>query len=120
VAKSRAVAVRTRFVTRHRTHHKAKMTIPIGIVLGLAPTVFAGIEGYRFWNDSNGQAPGIRSGMERAILGLTGYNAWAKKWYPSQAYTLPPLIAGLVAHYAANKFGLNRTLAKMNIPFIRI
>lgn len=101
-------------------HYTRKPTISIAVIGGLMPTITAGINGFTKWTDSNGGNPGLQSAMERVAQSLTGYNAWDKKWHPSQATGIPPLLGGIAVHYLAQKSGVNRMIARAGIPFLRI
>jgi hypothetical protein len=121
------MATATRAISRRRSarrytfrsvRHRAKhMTVSLAILAGLAPTAAFAIEGFRIGGDQGG----LVEAMHRVTMRLTGYE-WkgggfsmgelAKGW--------TPLLAGAVAHKLANRFGVNRMLAKSGIPFIRI
>jgi hypothetical protein len=63
---------------------------------------------------------GFEEAAHRVTMRLTGYNMRAGNWYGSELIRgWTPILAGMVAHKLANKFGLNRAIRKA-IPFVEI
>lgn len=86
----------------------AKMTIPLALAAPL------GVAGIRVGKD-------LASGeYANAVQDVTGFDASGKFHWPELVKTYGPVVAGLVMHKAANKFGVNRALANAGIPLIRI
>lgn len=90
---------------------RPSVTIPLTIVAGSAPFLSG------LWGRRNAGAKDIGIFMTAA---WTGY-------VPGQGFNhirmqegALPFGVGLLAHKIANKLGVNRTLAKMRIPLIRI
>lgn len=116
---TKAVAKRrTRTVYVRRAARRAKnMTIPLAIVAGFAPTAMFALEGFQI----PGSEGGIKEAAHRLTMRMTGYEwkgggfSWAQLM---EGWT--PLILGVVAHKAANRFGINRMLGRMGVPLLRI
>jgi hypothetical protein len=115
MAKSRAVAVRTRYVSRPRRSYSRRRgvfggkKIPVAVIAGAAPGVAWAIDSA---SQGNWQGAG-----ERLLAAYTGYEWGYKKFTPFYLNKgLYPLIGGFVIHAAANYFGLNRMIAKFNLP----
>ena len=116
--------IRYRNFRTKRTHHKAKMTIPLAVIAGFVPGVVDGVKN----GMNNGWGGGADSGsatMLGSFLGIqtpdaqhvyhTGaWSTWRLK------YGLYPVIAGFAIHWGAQKFGVNRMLARAKIPLLRI
>jgi hypothetical protein len=102
---------------RHIKHTKKKFTIPLAIVAGFVP---AGMDIYNNMPNFNNNV--LASGAH-TVAGLIGYDTVGKKYVGlSQAKSagLYPIILGFGAHWAAQKFGVNRMIARAGIPLIRI
>lgn len=85
-----------------------KMTLPIA---ALAPVAMAGVaSGKALIEGDTWMSQYIFTGIDR-----NGHFYW-----PRVAQTYAPMVAGLVAHKVANRFGLNRALANAKIPMLRI
>lgn len=97
----------------NRQYHKPKMQISLAIVAGLIPP------GVRAW--AQFQAGGIQAAGESLSRDFTGYNPANNTWsLGSLKAGLLPLIAGILVHKVANKFGVNRAIGRTGLPFIRI
>jgi len=98
-----------RYFVRRRVHHKAKFTLPIvalgGLAVGIADTI-----------------PHIKPGQ---------YNMALYRWIPYDTSTgkfttvglkkgLYPALGGFAVHYLANFLGINRMLSRAHVPVIRI
>jgi hypothetical protein len=98
-----------------RAYHKPKVTIPLAIVAGFAPTVVRAVQ------DSNSfKNPG--NFFKRITYNFTGINMWANNKFEMAGIKAGwlPLGVGLLAHVLATKLGINRALARSGIPFVRI
>lgn len=105
---------RSYFPRRFRRYHKKKMTVPIAPVIGMVTQALSnGVQNSLMQGDWNG----AMTGLKWNYLGIDAngnFNgvALVTNWTPT--------IVGMAAHIAANKFGLNRILAKNNVPYVRI
>jgi len=102
---------------KERKHFTRQTTVSLGIILGLAPGVV------NVFNTT--QKYGINEGMRYATQIYTGYNPADGSFHiaGSASHTrdgLMPLLAGFGLHVAAQKFGINRMIARAGIPFVRI
>ena len=110
----------TRTVTRYRTRtvrakrrSKAGFTLPLAVVGGFAPLAVHALDDYQV-----GGLPHLGKGLAVRTTGYmidTGKFEWS---YLGQG--LFPILAGLLVHKVAGKLGVNRTLARAGIPFVRI
>ena len=106
------VKYRNRFMSK-RHHKRPGMTVPVAVLAGFAPLGVAAIDGYKY-NGAKGLA-------KRVTLGMTGYNIEDGHWYPTEmAKIAAPIVAGLVIHKLAGRFGINRALASAGVPFLRV
>jgi len=113
----------TKTITRYRnppkrrTHRRAKTTIPLAVVAGFMPMAV------RFVQNATG-GEGIDYAGKRALEDLTGYRVEDGKWSlgsdHTSGYGLWPILVGFGVHMAAQKFGLNRIIARAGIPLVRI
>lgn len=98
--------------TRKKSHRRSKkITIPLAVVAGFLPGALRLKNHMTSFQDFGQEA-------SRIFLGYTPSDGTFKPQL--MTYGTLPIVIGFVAHYAANKFGLNRVLARANIPFIRI
>jgi len=95
-------------------HKKPQFTIPFAVVAGFLPAVNYA----RTWAPSLGWA----GALSHTGQGLIGYDGIAKRWSFAQAKAAGSgaIIAGFSIHWAANKLGINRMLARMRVPIFRI
>lgn len=110
--------------TKRKMHHKAKMTIPIAIVAGFVPGVLDVIHNgtTNGWTGSSesgmstllGDFMGIQTKEAQEVYHVGGWSPWRLK------YGLYPAAAGFLMHWGAQKFGINRMIARAGIPLIRI
>jgi len=103
--------VRTRrvYVRPKRRYRKPKMTIPVAVVAGFAPLAVNTVS----WV----QDLGWTTGLGTAASTLTGYNLATGSWNMAQMrFGTLPIMIGLIVHKLANKFGLNRQLARTGLP----
>lgn len=108
---------RPTYFARPRHRSKAKMTVSLALLAGLAPTAAFAIEGFRI----GGTEGGIVEAMHRITMRLTGYE-WKGGGFSSAQLMMgwTPLLMGGLAHMAANRLGINRMMSRAGIPFIRI
>lgn len=90
-----------------------KKTLPIAPLLGMGTLALWSYDGWR--------AGGLNSGMNRLLLGLTGYDRADGTVKPKyMRHGTLPIILGLLAHKAAGSLGFNRALGRAGVPYIRI
>jgi len=99
---------------RKGNHHKPKMTISLAMVGGFAPVVVDTINCVSRY--------GIKEAPHVFAYHFAGINTWDDNRFSfavlMKGWT--PIIAGIIAHKLANTLGINRTLARMGIPLVRI
>jgi hypothetical protein len=102
---------------RRRTHHKAKFTIPLAIVAGFAGGPVASTIAYKNRSGDWGKAlmweGGSLVGYDTENSRYAGYSQMVKAG-------IYPLAIGFAGHFIAQKFGINKMIARAGIPFIRI
>jgi hypothetical protein len=115
---TKAIARRRPRYFARRTHSRAKhMTVSLAILGGLAPTAAFAIEGFKVGGDQGG----IVEAMHRVTMRLTGWEWKGGGWSAGEmAKGWTPLLIGALAHKAANRFGINRMIARAGIPLVRI
>lgn len=104
---------RVRHYASRARHRVSKMTIPLAPVLGILGTPAV----------SNAIAAGMQGNFTGAItyarglagLGQSGAFDWSTFWA-----NWTPMLAGILAHKAAGKLGINATLGRAKIPLLRI
>ena len=102
--------------TKRKMHRKKQFTLPLAVVAGFLPMAF---DAYNS-RDSQG---GLAKSIPHTIAGaLIGYDTIGKKFAMANWTQAggPAIWAGFGVHYAAQKLGLNRMIARAGIPFIRI
>lgn len=114
MAKSRAVAIRTRTrtVVRRARRKIGQRKIPLAVMAGLWPGASFAIQ-----NPEHS----FRQGMERVIWTYAGLVTWESKPRfdgSGLKYGLIPLAGGVLAHWLANVTGLNRAISR--IPYVQI
>lgn len=98
---------------RARGRSKAAFTLPIAVLLGMAPLASQGMGGY--------QAGGFKGAAKQMTLALTGFNTDDSKFYPEWLKAgLYPMLVGFGVHWIAGRIGINRALSSARIPLIRI
>jgi hypothetical protein len=115
---TRAIARRSRTVYLRRAHRRAKsMTIPLGVIAGLAPTAMFALEGFQL----PGTQGGIKEAGHRLTMRMTGYE-WKGGGFSGGELMKGwmPILLGVFAHKAANRLGINRALARSGVPLLRI
>lgn len=106
--------MRRRRALRRRTHRRAKPTVSLAMIAGLAPAVGKEIEAYR--------TGGFGGVLQWASILTTGFDPADGQWKPGLAVRnfYGPLAIGYAAHTLASRLGINRALARAGIPLARI
>lgn len=108
-SRSRAVAVRTRYVSRPRSRRSGNgggRKVPLAVVLGMVPGVTFALS-----------APDNTQKLDRFVSSYTGYFPSNGQFNKAMlSFGLYPLIVGFMAHGLAGAFGINRWVAKMRLP----
>ena len=120
--------VRRRYFSRaRRVFHKAKPTVPLGVVIPLVSSFM--IEPTQGWMSPLTTAQAIASGQTQYTknLGDQLLNGWlfmdSSKGYTfdlSKGLYTKMMLGGLAVHWLAGKLGLNRALGRAKIPLIRV
>ena len=92
---------------------KRKMTIPLAIVGGFVPLTLNLIDGYK--------VKGVSGVLDRlpGVFGVETDGTFVG-WSVMQKRGVPAIAGGFLAHYLAQKLGINRMIAQAGIPLIRI
>lgn len=99
-----------------RRRARPKMTIPLAPVISL---IFPAQKAYHVYTETGSIESGIRNWFAY-YTGWTG-NPGSGPYEPAYLkYGLFPLAIGLAAHAIAGKLGINRTIARAHIPYVRI
>jgi len=111
---TKAIARRRRVYTvRGRSRSKAKARIPLAVLAGFVPLAVFGYEGFK--------VGGLENATRRVAQRLTGYDSTAHVFIWKELMAgWGPILTGLIVHKAAQKFGLNRAIARAGIPFVSI
>ena len=111
MAPKTVVRYRNRPVKKSRA--RRKFTVPIAVVAGLLPGLTYMTAGY---------TGGGFNGMARAAsVAWTGFDPVSHTWqFQNMSRGMFPLLIGFVVHKAASLFGINRGLASMGLPIVRI
>jgi hypothetical protein len=98
---------------RGGTTRKTKMTFPLAVALGFVPLLARGVNDFR--------AGGV-AGLSNTVSAIVPYDVNAKKIsFANLSSGLYPIIAGFLLHkIVGGGLGLNRALARMGIPMLRI
>jgi hypothetical protein len=97
--------------TSKRSYRKKGITIPIGIVAGLAPGAMG------VWQRRDNMA----NALDFIANAYTGVSPQSGKFNAgSLRFGLLPLVAGFAVHKIAGMVGINRALAGAGVPYIRI
>jgi len=99
---------------RHVGHRAKHMTLPLAIIGGFVPMGVDLISAYK--------VGGVEAALGHVSLCTTGYDPSDSKWKPMFAVQklYGPLLLGAIVHKAANRLGINRMIASMGIPLIRV
>lgn len=103
-------------MAKRKIHSKRKITVPLAVVAGFMPMAFDA------WNTRESQG-GLAKSIPHSVAGaLIGYDTVGKKFTMANWTQAggPAIWAGFGVHYAAQKLGLNRMIARAGIPFVRI
>jgi hypothetical protein len=99
-----------------KKRHKPKMTVSLATLAGFVPTGGYALAGFR-----RGGEAGLTEGIARITVRLTGYSITEEKFHGSElARGWGPVLLGFGVHKLANKIGINRQIARMGIPLLRI
>jgi hypothetical protein len=112
---TRAIARRRpRMIMRRVGHRAKKMTIPLAIVGGFVPMGADLISAYK--------VGGLEATLGHVSLCTTGYDPADDLWKPMFAVKklYGPLLLGTIVHKVAGRLGVNRMLAQMGVPLVRI
>jgi hypothetical protein len=95
-------------------HHKPKTTIPLAIVGGFVPMGVDLVSAFR--------VGGVEAALGHVSLCTTGYDPADGQWKPMFAAKklYGPLLLGTIVHKVASGLGINRMLARMGVPLLRI
>jgi hypothetical protein len=98
-------------------HHKRPgMTIPLAVVAGFVPTGAYALAGFR-----QGGERGMTEGFARITARLTGYSITEERWHWGElAKGWAPVLIGFGVHKLASRMGINRQIARMGIPLLRV
>jgi len=95
--------------------HRARMTIPLAMVAGLAPTLLYAADALQT------NAGGPKVAIARIGSRLTGYNAYTSTFSGAELMRgWGPLLMGALVHKAANAIGINRMLSRAKVPLLRV
>lgn len=98
---------------KNNRRRSKKFTVPIAVVAGIAPTAYQGIKGF--------QQDGLEGLIQRTTLSLTGYNVEDHQFYRDNLKEgLYPMVIGMLVHWGAKRFGINRALGSAGVPLLRI
>lgn len=105
----RKTKTRRVYVKSRRRSRKPKMTIPVAVIAGFAPL---GVNAAIWVRDL-----GWTKGLGTAAGTLTGYDYATGKWNMAlMRFGALPIFIGVIVHKLANRFGLNRQLARTGLP----
>lgn len=101
----------TKAVSRRR---RAQFTLPVASLLGFAPLAYDVYDGYK-----RGGLPGV---MQHGVRDLTGWDTGTNSFRPVFLLRgLGPIIAGMMIHkFVGGRLGVNASLARAGVPFIRL
>lgn len=104
---------------KQKKHRKPKTTIPVAVVLGMAPLAGSAIRGYNQGSETDQEWRGV---WKESLYALTGIDVDNEPHFnPSFMINgTIPILAGLGVHKLFNALGINRQLARMGVPYLRI
>lgn len=110
------------FRKANRHYSRPKMTLPVAVIAGLAPTIAAGINGFQVGNSAGGFARGLSFAASQMSAYLTGWNYEEMRFrFDLMSKGLLPLLLGVAAHkVVGGMFGVNRLLSRAKMPLVRI
>lgn len=102
-----------RYVSRpRRASRRSGMTVPVAVLAGFAPLAGMVIHGIK--------TGGLEYGLQELSTYTTGYIPQENRWsFPHLAKGMAPVLAGVLVHKLAGRFGVNRALASAGVPFLR-
>ena len=95
---------------RKGKHRKTKMTLPLAVVAGFVPLAVG------VWN----RRSSLQSVADYLQSGLTGVSPGGQFQLSNLRQGLVPIVAGFLVHSLAGRLGINRSIGRAGIPFIRI
>lgn len=108
------VKYRTRTIVKRAAHRAKKTTIPLAVVAGFGPLIADTI--------TVAKQNGVAQIPHALAWHLAGVNTWDNNRFDFNRLVMgwTPILAGIVVHKFANKLGVNRAIANMGIPLLRI
>lgn len=111
--------IRRVYVKAKRRSRRANTGVSLAVVGGFVPLVGYTIDGFN--RGGSNMTDKLRNGLRYLSMATTGYDFVDKKWYPGEVWKgTVPVLAGVLVHRLASKFGVNRSIARAGIPFVRI
>jgi len=97
---------------KKRGRKSSKMTIPIAMVAPVAMPIAEGV--------AKMAGGDVKGGVQFITTKFTGLQADGtfNSAYSMNTYT--PILAGIIVHKAASRFGLNAALGRAKIPLLRV
>jgi len=97
-----------------KRHYRRKTTISVATVAGFGPLVASGIRGW--------QAETFRGAGKEMLYALTGVDIDNEPHFNPgfMVNGTIPILGGFAIHKVANMIGLNRALARMGVPLLRL
>ena len=102
-----------------KLRRRARVTVPVAILLGMSPVVASGIEGFQVGGFS---AQGLRIAANNMSQRLIGWDSMGGQFTPQLLKQgLFPLVGGVLAHkLVGGMLGVNRFLGRAGVPLLRI
>lgn len=115
VKRGRSVVRYVRPAARRFGRRAKKTTIPLAVVAGFGPLISDTI--YHVKNSG-----GVATVPHTLAWHLAGINTWDNNQFDMTRLIRgwSPILAGFLAHKAANRLGINRAIAQAGIPLLRI
>lgn len=89
------------------------MTLPVAVLAGFAPLAY---QTYRSYQEN-----GVDGASQALVALTTGYSRWEGAWKAEYLMKgMAPIVAGVLIHKLAGKFGINRALANAGVPLLRL
>ncbi len=96
-----------------RPRRRSGFTVPLAVVAGFGPPLAMTVRGF--------QAGGIQEGVNNLTRSMTGFDPITARWNIANMRTgALPVAVGIIVHKLAGMLGVNRALARANVPFIRV
>jgi hypothetical protein len=102
----------------YRTRARPKMTLPIAVLAGFASPIARAIDhgmAYGFVGSEGAVAE-----LTRTMIGVNPFETPIKFEWWRLRYGLFPIVLGLGVHKAASLLGVNRMLANLRVPLLRV